>query len=379
MARQATVVADRAGLTAHAAAWDELAEACSRPFSAFEWLLGWWDHARPPRACLAVVLVHAGSQLVGVAPGFCDRGPARIVRWRPLGAQACQHVEPFALPGSEAEVAAVVAPALHGLRPQPQALSFEGIEERSPWPGLLAAAWPGAGTPRTVRLGAATALVLDIEDPDFDTWLAGKTQHFRKRLKRSRKLARDSGGAFRLADAESAPADVEAFLRLHVDRWQERGGSRAVPPPVAAFLRAAGPRLVASGHLRVWSLDVGGQTVASSLVLRAGSQLGYWLSGFDTAHAKLEPSKLAMLHVIEDAFALGATRLDLGEGALAYKQRFSDTEERLLRLVVVPPSPRAMQVAAGLAPARARAWAARNLSAEQKARLRRLLRRGRGS
>jgi len=315
------------------------------------------------------VLVHDQSTLVGVAPGFCDRGPARIVRWRPLAAQTCQHVEPFAIPGREREVAVAVAAALYDSRPRPQVLSFEGVREQSAWPALLAEAWPG-GRPRIHQVGTTTALVLDLGDDGYDAWLAGKSAHFRQRLRRSRKLAEESGGVFRLADSDTAEADLESFLRLHLGRWEQRGGTHAVPPAVAAFLRATGPQMVRSGRLRIWSLDLDGKTVASSLVLRAGSEVGYWLSGFDTAHARLEPSKSAMLRIVEDALGLGARRLDLGEGSFDYKRRFSDAEETLVHRLVVPRSTRAPQVALGLAPARVRIWAAQRLSIQRKARLR---------
>ena len=367
---RSTLATEPGALAAEAAAWDALAAHCSRPFCAFTWLLGWWAHARPARAQLAVVLVHDGRELVGVAPGFCDRGAAGIVRWRPLGAGTCQRVEPFALPGREPEVAAAIAVALHGRRPRPQVLRFEGISPRSPWPTLLQHAWPAPGRTRLLRTGIASALVLQLDGRSFDDWFAAKTSHFRQRLRKARKAAVEAGGAFRLADASSAEADIESFLRVHEDRWRERGGSRAVGPPVAALLRATGPGLVAAGQLRVWSLDVGGLPVASSLVFRAGNELGYWLNGFDARHARLEPSKVSILRVVEDAFALGAHRVDLGEGTFAYKRRFADEEEELLRLVMVPPSRRALQVAVGLAPGRARAWAALHVPEERKAQLR---------
>jgi CelD/BcsL family acetyltransferase involved in cellulose biosynthesis len=370
-------VGERDALLAAKPAWDELAVACSRPFCAFDWLLGWWEEDAPARATLAVVLVHdAGGRLVGVAPGYCDRGPARTVRWRPLAAPICQHVEPFALPDLEAEAAHAIARALHAHRPRPQLLSFEGIRERSPWPGLLADAWPRKGPrPAQLTVRSPVALVLDLT-PGFDRWFAGKRSHFRQRLRRAQREADAAGACFRLADAASAAADLESFLRLHVGRWEGRGGTHAVPASVAAILRSAGPRLVEEGFLRIWSLDLDGTTIASSLVFDAGDRQGYWLNGFDADHARLEPSKLSILHVVRDAFARGATRLDLGEGDLPHKRRFTDEEEILAHVAVAPWSPRFPQVALDLAPQLARRFAAQRLSDETKDRLRRVRRTG---
>lgn len=374
---QATVIADVGALTADSAEWDALVDAASQPFCAPDLLLAWWAHARPAGARLAVVLVREdtdGGALVGIAPFFVDRGPAGIVRWRPLAAQTCQHVQPFAVPGREHDVARATSEALYAHRPRPQVLSFEGIAQDSPWPGLLADAWPRRGRTRIVKTGAAAALALDLSQTDFDGWFGSKSSHFRQRLRKRRKMAFARNGAYRLADPTTAVVDIESFIRLHVSRWEDRGGSRAVPPGVAAALREAGPKLVASGRLRIWSLDLNEETISSSLIFRAGTEVGYWLSGFSTEHSELEPSKISILHVIEDAFALGADRLDLGEGAFEYKRRFADSEETLVRLAVVPPSRRLPQVALALAIPVLRCALAEHLTEETKTNLRRMLR-----
>lgn len=370
----ATVVRAEADLDAHRADWDALADTVSRPFCASAWLLGWWRNAAPADAELAVVLVHEGDALVGVAPAFLDPMRPGIRCWRPLAAQACQRVEPFAAPGREQAVARAIGAALAAHAPRPDVLTFEGIGEDSPWPGLIAAAWPGRT--RTLVTGSATALVLDLASTDFDGWFMAKSSHFRQRLRKQRKDLAKRDGGFRVADASSAAADIEAFLRVHTGRWAERGGTAAVPPPIAATLRDAGPGLVADGRLRIWSLDLADETIASSLVFRAGSEDGYWLNGFDEAHHRLEPSKVSILQVIEDAFGSGQERLDLGEGVFAYKRRFTDTGETLLSLAVVPaPGRRSARVLAALAPVVLRRAIVTRLSDEQKDKIRSIAKR----
>lgn len=372
-ALRVTVVEDPAALAAHTADWDALVDRTSLPFCASRWLLAWWTHARPERARLAVVLVHgADDSLVGLAPFFLHQTRPGVWRWRPLAAATCQRVEPMALPGCEVEVANAIAGALAAHTPRPDVLDFEGIAAASSWPALLAGAWPGRVSTRAT--GAATALMLDLSQTDFDGWFMSKSAHFRQRLRKQRKAARTQGGAFRLADSQTAIRDIESFLRVHVDRWAARGGTGAVTPEVAAVLRAAGPDLVASGRLRIWSLDVSGVTIASSLVFRAGRESGYWLNGFAKEHARLEPSKISILQVIEDAFAVGAGRLDLGEGVYEYKRRFANGEEALKYLALVPPAGRRrLLVEASLAPGSIRRVAARRLSPETRRSVRRLL------
>lgn len=372
---QAEVVEDAAVLAGHADAWDGLADEAGRPFCSARWQLAWWTHARPPGARLATVLVRDGDRLVGLAPGYTERSATGVRVWRSLGAGVCQQVEPFAAPGHEEESARAIAAALAAARPGPSCLLLEGVRAGSPWPGLLAAAVPGGRRGRAVVLGRIGSLALETGGLDYDSWFMTKSSHFRQRLRRQRRKADERGGTFRLAGPDDAAADIETFLHVHGGRWEDRGGSRAVTAAVEAMLRDAGPRLVADGRLRVWTLEVDGRPAASSLVFVAGAEAGYWLNGFDAAYADLEPSKISILHVIEDAFTVGARRLDLGEGAFAYKQRFADVEEDLVRVAVLPAGRRRPAAAVALAPALARREVARRLTVEQRTRIKQLIRR----
>ena len=271
--------------------WDALVETSPRPSapSTGSWAGG--TTIRGHHATLGVVLVHdAGGTLVGLGPCYFDRGTAGAVRWRPLAAHICQHVEPIALPGMEGEVARTIARALYDHGPRPQVLSFEGIPEDSPWPALLAGAWPNAG-PRPLRLSvrSAIALVLDL-DEGFESWFAGKRSHFRQRLRRG------------------ATGRRRRRRRLPPRRRRERGRGPRIPS--CAFTSSAGPtaagpatrcpqawprscaprgpRLVERGFLRIWSLSTStGTTIASSLVFRAGDRHGDRLNGFDAQYARL--------------------------------------------------------------------------------------------
>ncbi len=373
-------IGDPAALGPLREAWDALADLRSKPYCTSDWLLAWWRHARPASAWLAVVVVldRDDGTLVGLAPFFCDRGPAGAVRWRPLGTQTCQHVEPLALPGREAEVARQVALALHRLAPRPSILNFEGIAATSPWPRLLADAWPARRRlrPRIVQTGAGEGLAIDLAGRDVESWLGERSSNFRRQLRKSRKTVLGRGGGERLSDATSAGADIEAFVRLHNGRWEDRGGSAAMSPAVARMLHEAAPAMIASGRMRLWSVDLDGDTIASIIVVRAGSTHSFWLSGFDERHARLKPSYLSLLQAIEDAVDLGAERFDLGEGIFAYKLRFTDdVREAIVRVAVVPVSPRLGHAAMALAPSVGRRFAASHLTGRQRRRARSLLRR----
>ena len=366
------IVEDAAALEAHREAWDELAVAAGRPFCAPGWLMPWWRHAASAEAGLRVVLVLDGDILIGVAPFYVERA-GWLTRWRSLGAGTCERVEPLALRGREREVAREVAAAI--ARAGPHVVTFEGIPAGSPWPGLLSEAWPDPGRPWLARAASSKALSVELAGQDFDAWFMARTSHFRQRLRKSRKALLDQGGTARLATPDTLERDIESFIRLHSARWEGRGGSGALTPAVMHMMRDVGRELPAGGRLRVWSLDIGGKTIASSIVLVAGGEVGYWLNGFDADYASISPSRLSILTVIEDAFRLGADRLDLGEGAFDYKRRFADGEETLDWLWLAPPGARRPLTRLLLLPPKARRVASERLSADTRSRLKRLARR----
>jgi len=360
----------------HLDAWDALAAAAGRPFSTPTWLLAWWRCVAPTRARLFVVAVFDGEEMIGLAPYHLVRDTAGggLVRCRPLGVGSCARVEPLAAAGREIDVAIALTSVLAATRPAIGVMTFEGSPPQTPWPRLLADAWPGSRRPWLGFQTTKAALSLELQDGDFDTWFANRSKHFRKSMRKQRRDLDAAGGAFRLATPERAEADLETFARLHHGRWSERGGSEALNDRVQAALSAAAPTMVRDGRMQIWTLEVEGRPAAASVVFAAGEELGYWLTGFDEDFAALSPARLSVLHVIEDAFERGAARVDLGEGLFPYKRRFSENIEELEWRWLVPPGPAHALGRASVLPSRVRWWLSRTLSAEHKAALRRVLR-----
>jgi CelD/BcsL family acetyltransferase involved in cellulose biosynthesis len=346
------VIEDVAALERLAGAWDELAAAAGCPGALSAWQLAWWRHLAPPGARLRAVAVHDGERLVGIAPWWVGAAPRGRAVYRLLAAPVTHRVEPLAEPARQREVAAAVARALAQADPAPDYVAFDGADAGGRWQDAIAGGWPGrAPWALTERTSPAPALALPSDG--FEPWLAGKSRNFRQQMRRfPRKLA-EAGGRVRMARTpEQLDADVEAFARLHHERWEGRGGS-SLQGDVAGLLRDAGRALLGSERLRLWVVELEQRPVAAVVFLAAGESALYWNGGFDESAAAFKPALVGILAAIEDCFARGERELDLGGGAQDYKLRFADGDRPLAWTGLVPRNRRYLRNRAELLPLQA--------------------------
>jgi CelD/BcsL family acetyltransferase involved in cellulose biosynthesis len=352
-----------------AADWDRLAVQCSRPYCAYAWLSSWWRYVAPKDASLRVVVVTEGRAVIGIAPWFLTRELLGVRVLRPLGWLTCPRVEPLAVLGREPEVASAVAAALATAPSSVDVVAFDGVERTSTWPGDLARAWPGGPAAMLTRYEQPTLSVNLSAHASYASWFGAKGRHFRNKLGYQRRRFLGQGGGFRLATEETLERDLRAFGRLHKERWDARGGSAYLNDRVERMVAAAGPALLRSGWLRLWSMELDGEVIASRFALRAGTEYACWLGGFDERYARLSPSMIGFLALVEDAFACGAERIDLGAGSADWKRRFADTEGTLAWRRVVPRGRRHVRARLGLAPGQWRRSLARRVPDELRARV----------
>lgn len=102
------------------------------------------------------------------------------------------------------------------------------------------------------------------------------------------------------------------------------------------MLYDAGRQLLGDGRFRLWSLDVGGKTIAAQLLLAAGGSASFFISGFDDRWSSLAPSVQTMVTALEDCFSQRYARLDLGLGAEPYKLVLADGVDQLAWVALFP-------------------------------------------
>ena len=303
-------------------------------------MLAWWRCAAPPESLLRVVTVFERDELIGIAPMFVSatRG---VARYGFLASGTGGRLEPMARPGREKEVAAHIADLLSKQSPpSPHVVILSEVSIESPWTALLADEWPDDRRPWVHRGSTMPAPTLSLEGRDYEEWFGGLSTRFRSELRRRWRRLEERGAVLSLADDEEVFALLPDFARLHRERWDPRGGSRALDAGIERMLPEVARDLAGTGRFRLWTLKVNDQVVSAQLFLGAGGALSYWLGGFEESWAAYGPTFHGLKAAIEHAWSMGDDRIDFGGGGQDYKYRFADDEDAVGPQMLVPRSRR---------------------------------------
>ena len=319
--------------------WDELAVTNRLPLMAPACVMAWWRHLAPPRAEPRTIVVHDGGDLVGIAPFYVDLAkPAGRVDLRLPGIELTGRLAPLATPGRERDVADAVARTLADSEPSLDLLALEGVPRSSPWPAALRECWPGRFAPIVLRYQTQECPTVSLNGGSFEAWMAAKSSNFRGQMRRLRRRFETAGGTIRTSTPDTLRSDIDAFMRLHTERWECRGESQLVSMSdrLPAMLEDLGRGLPRDERFRLILLEVEGEPISAQLFLAAGGHVLYVNGGWDERFAKLKPSMLGILAMIERAFERGERDVDLGLGSQSYKLRFADDDYRVVWMILMP-------------------------------------------
>jgi CelD/BcsL family acetyltransferase involved in cellulose biosynthesis len=377
---KAELIVDPARLRKLSSEWEDLVEVDGPPLAHSAWMLAWLDHLAPKGTLTRVVVVRERGRLVGLAPFFVDSTHRGRVDYRLFGSSGTR-VSPLSLPGREWEVASALMQVLAQADPRPDAIALEGAALVSHWPMALREGWPGRVRPIVHQYFVQASPTVSLDGESFEAWLAGKSSSFRKEMRLHRRQLQDAGGSWRASTRQTLPRDIATFMHLHTLRWENRGRSSLVAygERMAAMLQAVAYAQRETDPIRIWIVEIDGEPIAAQLCAAAGGEVLLMNSGWDERFAKLSPARLAELAALEDAFARGERRADLGPGEQPSKLRLADGNDPIAWTIILLPGRRLPLAYARsvpmLAGRRARETAKRILSEEQAKRVRELRRR----
>ncbi|WNG37779.1 GNAT family N-acetyltransferase [Archangium violaceum] len=320
-----------------------LDESQAGPFNAWEWLYPWCRRIGADRKPFVLQAKDRSGALVGLMPlGFDYQWvlgrPIRRLAFLGETHVGSDYLDVVARRGREEEVARTFAGALWELRDQWDVLELTDLREDSVTVRVLRETFEK----HRAELQLSTRYVCPYEvlgkGESFDDFLK-RTSRRDNYLRRKKWLEKQEGYRIEKTEAPGALAGpLTDFFRLHAMRWESDGGSQGIRGRgVEAFHRDATQLLAERGRLRLYTMKVGGQAVASVYGILHRDSFIYFQSGYDPAWRNRSVGLVLVGETFRDALELGLTEYDFLRGTESYKSDWTTRQRRTVSLRVLSP------------------------------------------
>jgi CelD/BcsL family acetyltransferase involved in cellulose biosynthesis len=303
--------------------WDRLADRVGGPpFLRPGWFSVWWRAFGSGQ--LVLLTIRREGELAGVLPLARRRGA--------LEALANYHTPAFGLLAEHPGVAEGLI--REALAQRPRRLSLDLLDVAQTDVGVAARAAGENGYRQLTRTQQRTPAV-EISG-DWERFRAGLGRSFRKELGRQRRRLAERGEVTFDVDRGGERLDErlrEAFT-VEGSGWKSEGGTAiASRPETRTFYEGIAQWAAGRGMLRLCFLRLDGVPIAVDYALEDSGVRFILKGGFEVEYARQSPGSLLLESGLEDAFAAGLGRVELGGGEDAYKLRWTEAvrERRLLQ------------------------------------------------
>jgi CelD/BcsL family acetyltransferase involved in cellulose biosynthesis len=320
--------------------WSALIHGTSNVFATWEWASTWWRHLGRHGRLFLIACREADGRLTALLPlYFWLSGPMRVARL--VGHHAGDHLGPICKHEDRGRVAVALG----------EALSTAGVDV---FIGEQLAASEGWDELLQARvLSREGSPVLQIGDLSWDDYLAARSRNFREQIRRrERKLVREHGLRFRLADdPDRLGADLDLLFRLHRDRW---GGRHTNFSSREGFHRDFALESFRRGWLRLWFAELDGEPAAAWYGFRYGQTESYYQAGRASKWARSSIGFALLAHSVREAFRDRMREYRFLRGGEEYKYRFTNHDPGLETIALSRGSVGRLVVPAALAMRRLR-------------------------
>lgn len=330
------IITESAALADLRSEWRQLHAASNADlFLSWDWLMPWWQHLAGDRELFVMLARDEDGLLRGLLALSAETarvGFRRIRRLRFLGDDqvGSDYLDALIEPGWNRAVNRAFGAALVARRSDWDLLELRDMDQQSNTPHELLDAL-GDG----FDMRSDSGLICPIQDfadgTEVDDFMS-RTSRFQNYTRRRKWLERQPGFRIEVCrDERTLEPAVDNFFRLHRMRWREDGGSSGIAGVRAeAFHRDAMSRMMAAGHLRLYTLWVDGLAVASVYALIHGETFYYYQSGMDPAWRSRSVGLVLIGETFVDAIRSGLTRYDFLRGDEAYKSDWVSGSRRLV-------------------------------------------------
>lgn len=314
-------------------------------FQTFEWLENYWHHCGEGQR-LRVLIVRSAGRPIGIVP-LVERvessrvGPVRVLTY-PLDNWSAWY-GPIG-----ANQTATLALAMKHLAASPRTWDVfapRWTAHESTDRGRTEYAMRLAGLPAAVETDATTSVLDMTRFADWAGYLASRSKKARHELRRQRRqlerdyqigFTRHRPEALRCGDGDPRWEMYQQCLDIAEKSWQanSENGNTLCHGSVAEQLADSHEAAARLGMVDMSVLTIDGKPAAYYYAYYCGGEVVGLRTGFDPSMPGGAGAVLLGM-LIEDSFARGDRRLDMGVGTEAYKKRLRTTVETSSRLTHV--------------------------------------------
>lgn len=310
--------------------WNELvAQSRAAVFNDWDWLHTWHRHIAPQLRPWVLTARDSHRNLLGLMPlGLEEKwlGPKRVRQLSFLGEQqvGSDYLDVLAMPLRREPITRAFAKALLDDRAHWDVLSLNEFDEASPTPNLLSACFDAQVFQRRSLQRFQCPYETFAEGEGFEQFLH-RTKRRENYLRRKKWLEAQSGYRIEIStEATQLGRPMTEFFRLHALRWQADGGSAGINGArVEAFHRDATYLLAQQGKLRLYTLWLGDEALASVYGIVNGDTFYYYQSGMDPKWRGHSVGLVLLGKTFEDAIGLGLRHYDFLRGDEVYKSEWA--------------------------------------------------------
>jgi CelD/BcsL family acetyltransferase involved in cellulose biosynthesis len=330
-------VTDSDQLASLAPAWHRLADGV--PFRTPAWLVSWWEHYGAGRELRLLAVYDIAGQLRGLAPWYCEASPlhGRTLSFLGSGEVCTDYQAILTSPDDrEAVVDALVDYLLTSDALAWDLIHLEGVAADEPTVARLVERLSGAGLVIDERPGLNTWRIALEES--WESYVESLSKSHRKQVRRvDRRLVETGEAKVRLVRDK---ADLAHGLNILIQLHQKRRLSLGEPGCFAdsrfeGFVRAAAPRLLEAGMLRLFWFEINDWPVSAEFQIAGGGVTYAYQAGLDPDALDEEPGRIANIATLKHAIESGQRGFDFLRGDEPYKAHWRAEPRASLELRIV--------------------------------------------
>lgn len=336
------VISDAASFRDLRSDWNALLQACPSDciFLTWEWIYTWWLNL-PGKRKIHIIVVRLDGLLIALAPlalrppSFKRLMPWRVIEFLGSGSVGSDYLSFLIRPGYEQAAVREISGCLAESK---RMLELVRIEKSSAQMAELAQHLQATGW-KSVGMTTNYCPYSILSGHTWESYLDSLHANHRINLgKMLRRLHKDFDVSLHVAATESERQwAMDVFVRLHLRRWSEKGGSTALnKKELIDFHRAFSEISLEQGWLKLYTLLLNGVPVSSLYVFKYRDVYYHYQSAFDPDYRKYSLGTVIVALAIKDAIEDGAVEFDFLHDNETYKYLWARQERELIRLELYP-------------------------------------------